>query len=176
MEYESLPCDSCGNHAVIARRVGNDVVRECDICGHLEGPPDLIELLELQHEADGLGVSIDSYPLAQFIEDLPGVRIIGDSGGDRKQGVMPYVAFELSDRRTWQLENIGQALRLMRGELKCEWSIEFTFDFQMGFELHPRHDGKVTHTAAEVQAARDDLVTIWRRLQTYRGLSWWKRE
>src|SRR5690606_38000 len=108
-------CDVCGNHAVVVRQVQAEPVRECEFCGHMEGPPDLIELLELQNEADGLGVSIDAYPLAQFIEKLPGVRILGDSGGDRRRGTMPFIAFELADHRTWQLENLGQALRLMRG-------------------------------------------------------------
>lgn len=175
-ETETDTCDSCGNHAVVVRAIEGDAIRECEVCGNLEGPADLIELLELQREADGLGVSIDSFPLAQFIEGLPGVRIIGDSGGDKRQGTMPFVAFELADHRTWQLENLGQALRLMRAELECEWSLEFTYDFQMAFELHPRHDGKAKHSTEQVLAARRDLTKIWRRLNTYRGLSWWKQE
>jgi hypothetical protein len=177
MDYsEGEPCDACGNHAVEVRLIQGDPVRECGFCGHLEGPADLIELLELQREADGLGVSIDSYPLAQFIERLPNVKILGDSGGDKRRGTMPYIAFELSDRRTWQLENLGQAMRLMRGELELEWSIEFTFEFQLAFELHPRHDGKSIHQPEEVESARRDLQRIWRNLQAYTGLSWWKRE
>lgn len=169
-------CDACGNHAVVVRMVEGDPIRECEFCGHLEGPADLIELLELQREADGLGVSIDSYPLAQFIEKLPNVRILADSGGDRRRGTMPFVAFELSDRRTSQLENLGQAMRLMRGELEREWAIEYTFEFQLAFELHPRHDGQVVHKPEQVEAARRDLTRIWRRLQGYSALSWWKRE
>jgi hypothetical protein len=175
MDYHTAePCDVCGNHAVVVRSVQGEPVRECEFCGHMEGPADLVELLELQREADGLGVSIDSYPLAQFIEDLPGVRILGDSGGDRRRGAMPFVAFELADHRTWQLENLGQSLRLMRGELECEWSIEFTFDFQLGFELRPRKSGN--QTTEQVEAARRDMIKIWRRLQTYAGLSWWKHD
>jgi hypothetical protein len=169
-------CDVCGNHAVVVRNLQGEPVRECEYCGHMEGPPDLIELLELQNEADGLGVSIDAYPLAQFIEKLPGVRIIGDSGGDRRRGTLPFVAFELADHKTWQLENLGQALRLMRGELEREWTIEFTYEFQLAFELHPQRNGKPQHTEEEIESARRDMIKIWRRLQTYTGLTWWKHQ
>jgi hypothetical protein len=167
-------CIVCGNHAVVARRVDGDIVRECEYCGHIEGPPHVVELLELQNEADGLGVSIDSYPLVQFIERMPGVRVLGDSGGDRKRGALPFVAFELSNHRTWQLENIGQSLRLMRGELELDWTIEFTFEFHLGFELRPRVSGP--QTTAHVESARRDLNRIWRRLQTYSALAWWRHE
>jgi hypothetical protein len=175
MDYaEAEICDVCGNHAVVVRTVQGEPVRECEYCGHLEGAPDLIELLELQEEADGLGVSIDTYPLAQFIEKLPGVRLIGDSGGDRRRGTMPFVAFELADHKTWQLENLGQALRLMRGELECEWTIEFTYDFHLAFELHPKRSGR--EDPSQVEAARRDMLKIWRRMQSFTGLSWWKHQ
>jgi hypothetical protein len=167
-------CSVCGNHAVVTRRVEGEIVRDCEFCGHLEGPPDIVELMELQREADGLGVSIDSYPLVQFIEKLPGVRVQGDSGGDRQRGSMPFVAFELTNHRTWQLENIGQGLRLMRGELELEWTIEFTFDFHLGFELRARTLG--SQPPERVEAARRDMNRIWRRLQAFSALGWWRQE
>jgi len=173
-ETELETCTVCGNHSVATRRIDGDLVRECEFCGHIEGPADIVELLELQREADGLGVSIDSYPLVHFIESLPGVRVLGDSGGDRTRGAMPFVAFELSNHRTGQLENIGQSLRIMRGDLELEWVIEFTFDFHLGFELRPRANGP--QTSKEVETARRDMNRIWRRLQSYSTLAWWKRD
>ncbi|MDC1142303.1 hypothetical protein OAU50_04370 [Planctomycetota bacterium] len=169
-------CEVCGNHAVIDRKVEEAFLRECEFCGNLTGPSDVVELLELQREADRMGVSEYSYPLAQFVEQLPGVRLTGDSGGDIDLATMPYVGFELSDHRTWQLENIGQGMRLMRTELRREWVLEFTYDFQLGFELHTRADGRTKHTATEIEDAQADLVMIWRRLQAFKGLSWWKHE
>lgn len=168
-------CQVCGNHAVVPRRVTDAVVRECEFCGNLEGPAELIELLELQRQAEELGCSEYSYPLAQFIDGLPGVKLLGDSGGNRKLGTMPFIAFELSDHRTWQLENLGQALRLMREELSREWVIEFTFDYQLGFELRTRPDGRKTHDPDEIESARRDLLHMWRKLQGFTGLSWWKQ-
>ncbi|MBE7492285.1 MAG: hypothetical protein HS108_11085 [Planctomycetes bacterium] len=168
-------CQVCGNHALVPRRVTDAVVRECEFCGHIEGPSELVELLELQREAEELGCSEYSYPLARFIDELPGVKLLGDSGGNRKLGTMPFVAFELSDHRTWQLENLGQALRLMREELSREWMIEFTFDYQLGFELRTRPDGRKTHDPDEIEAARRDLLHMWRRLRGYTALAWWKQ-
>jgi hypothetical protein len=167
-------CETCGNHAVISTLVDGEVVKECEVCGALDGPPDVIDLVQLQREADGLGVSIHSFPLAHLIDNLPGVRLQGDSGGERSGGRMPFVAFELTDHRTWQLENLGQSLRLMRGELLCKWKIEFTFEYELGFELRPRV--KDDHPkAAQVEDARADMLHIWRRLQAFQGLGWWKQ-
>ncbi|HRJ77870.1 MAG TPA: hypothetical protein PLF37_05090, partial [Planctomycetota bacterium] len=107
---------------------------------------------------------------------LPGVRVLSDSGGDEIAGTMPYVSFELSDHRTVQLENLAQALRLMRDELEARWMLEFTYDFQLGFELKARRDNEtVRATPAEVDAARRDMSLMWRRLQVFSGLGWWKR-
>ena len=169
-------CEVCGNHAVIDRKVAEAYIRECEFCGNLTGPADVIELMELQREANRMGVSEFSYPLAQFVDKLPGVKLTGDSGGDLNLGTMPFVGFELSDHRTWQLENIGQGLRLIRNELRRDWVLEFTYDFQLGFELHTRADGRAQHTAAEIDDAQTDLVTIWRKLQAFQGLSWWKHD
>ena len=168
-------CDACGNHVLEARRVLDATVHECELCGHLHGPAEVLELLELQREAEALGCSEFSFPLARFLDRLPGVKLLGDSGGSEKLGTMPYLAFELSDHRTWQLENLGQALRLMRGELERDWMIEFSFEYQLGFELRTRGDGKAGHTQVEIDAARRDLLRLWRRLQGYQTLSWWKR-
>lgn len=169
-------CEVCGNHAVAPRRVADAVVRECEFCGNLEGPPDLIELLELQRQAEELGCSEHSFPLAHFIDNLPGVKLLGDSGGNRQLGTMPFVAFELTDHRTWQLENLGQALRLMREELAREWIIEFTFDYQLGFELRTRPDGRKSHDPDEIEAARRDMLHMWRKLQGFAALKWWKHQ
>lgn len=169
-------CEVCGNHAVVPRRVSDALIRECEFCGNMDGPSELIELLELQRQADELGCSEFSYPLAQFVDGLPGVKLLGDSGGNRKLGTMPYVAFELTDHRTWQLENLGQALRLMREELSREWMIEFTFDYQLGFELRTRPDGRKTHDPDEIEAARRDMLQMWRKLKGYSALSWWKQQ
>lgn len=174
MELDDLEfCPACGNHAVATAHVEGEIVKECEICGNVEGPPDTVELIQLQRESDGLGVSKHSYPLAQFVDALPGVKLQGDSGGDREAGRMPFIAFELTDHRTWQLENIGQGLRLLRGELEREWSIEFTFEYELGFELRPRTVGPVTES--DVISARRDLILIWRRMQGYKGLGWWKQ-
>jgi hypothetical protein len=166
-------CDNCGNHAVLTSLVEGEVIKECEFCGHLFGPPEITELMQLQREADGLGVSIHSFPLAQLIDRLPGVRLQGDSGGKRSTGQLPFVAFELTDHKTYQLENLGQSLRLMRGELKCRWRIEFTFEYELGFELSPRAEAGEPK-ARQVEDAREDLIHIWRRLQAYQGLAWWK--
>lgn len=168
-------CEVCGNHAVHAQRVQEAIVSECEFCGNLQGPADLIELLELQREAEEMGCSVFSFPLAQFIDKLPGVKLLGDSGGDRHKGSMPFVAFELADHRTVQLENLGQSLRLMRNELSREWLIEFTFDYQLGFELRPRRETTGKATQQEIEVARQDMLLIWRRLQAYRVLGWWKQ-
>lgn len=173
---ENPTCEECGNHGVTRRLVAGAAVDECELCGHLAGSPDVIELLELQREAEELGCSAESFPLARFIEDLPGVRVLSDSGGDEIAGTMPYVSFELSDHRTVQLENLAQALRLMRDELEARWMLEFTYDFQLGFELKARRDNEtVRATPAEVDAARRDMSLMWRRLQVFSGLGWWKR-
>lgn len=156
--------------------VAGSKVLECEICGHVVGPGDLVELLALQRDAEDLGCSPHSYPLASFIESLPGVKLLGDSGGKPSRKSLPFVSFELSDHRTWQLENLGQALRLVRDELHFEWTLEFTFDFQLGFELHPRNDPKTHDDADCVAKAREDMTVIWRRLQGYAGLSWWKHQ
>lgn len=175
MNYDVQACEECGNHAVVEKFVARGSVRECEYCGHLEGQPDLVELLGLQHQAEERGSSIYSYPLAHFIDGLPGVKLLGDFGGDPKKGLMPYVAFELSDHRTRQLENLGQGLRLLRGELKRRWVIEFTFEFQLGFELKVRgEDG--SFSLLDVETAREDLLLLWQRLQGYRSLGWWKRD
>lgn len=177
MELDELEfCAACGNHAVATRTIEGEPVKECEICGHLEGDPDLVELVNLQREADGLGVSIHTYPLAQFIDRLPGVKLQGDSGGTRDEGRLPFIAFELTDHRTRQLENLGQGLRLMRHELECEWKIEFTFEFELGFELSPRRGTRGEPGAAVVEAARRDLILMWRRMESYRGLAWWKQD
>jgi hypothetical protein len=164
-------CLACGNHAVATVMVDGEIVKECEFCGELRGTPEVIELMELQREAEGLGVSIHTFPLAQFIDNLPGVKLQGDGGGDEARGLLPFIAFELVDHRTGQLENIGQGLRLLRAELECEWKIEFTFEYEMGFELRPRGTGKPD----QVDAARRDLLHIWRKLQTFKGLGWWKQ-
>lgn len=175
MSYDTQVCEECGNHAVVDRFVGGDIVRECEFCGHLEGQTETVELLELQREAEARGSNPYSYPLAQFIDDMPGVKLLGDSGGDPKKGLMPFVAFELADHRTRQLENLGQGLRLLRGELKHRWVIEFTFEFQLGFELRVRGE-EGNFSLLDVETAREDLLLIWRRLQGYRSLGWWKRD
>ena len=175
-DAELLVCDECGNHGVTRKLMAGTAVGECALCGHLAGPAEIVELIELQREAEELGCSPDSYPLAQFIEKLPSVRVLSDSGGDEYQGAMPHVSFELSDHRTVQLENLAQALRLMRDELECQWKLEFTFDFQLGFELGVKRESEASPpTAAEIEAARRDLALLWRRLQTFSGLGWWKR-
>ena len=165
-------CILCGNHAVATSVVDGEIIKECEVCGDLKGPPEVIELMELQREAEGLGVSPYSFPLAQFVDNLPGVKLQGDSGGEPIEGRLPFIAFELTDHRMGQLENIGQGLRLLRGELECEWKIEFTFDYELGFELRPRSGDKPA--APAVEAARRDLIHIWRRLQVFKGLGWWK--
>ena len=167
-------CEICGNHTLTGRHIGGAQVDECETCGHISGPADVVELLELQREAEDMGCSRWSYPLAQFVDALPGIRLLGDSGGDTGLGTMPFVAFEATDHRTTQLENLGQALRLMRNELEFSWIIEFTYDFQMGFELRTARDGKKTHTPEQIAAARADLLLMWRRLQGYTGLAWWE--
>ncbi|MBP9890858.1 MAG: hypothetical protein KBG84_03045 [Planctomycetes bacterium] len=168
-------CEECGNHGMTRKLMAGIAVEECEVCGHLAGPSEVIELMELQREAEELGASPDSYPLAQFIEKLPGVRVLGDSGGDEFAGTMPHVSFELSDHRTVQLENIAQALRLMRDELECHWMLEFTYDFQLGYELKVRRDEARKATPTEIDAARRDFGLMWRRLQNFTGLGWWKR-
>ncbi|MEZ5991318.1 MAG: hypothetical protein R3E76_03095 [Planctomycetota bacterium] len=167
-------CEICGNHAVATTMVDGDVVKECEVCGNLSGSPDTTELILLQREADGLGVSIHSFPLAHLVDNLPGVKLQGDSGGEKATGRMPFIAFELTDHRTWQLENLGQSLRLMRSELLCEWKIEFTFEYELGFELRPR-GSEDKPRAAQVEDARADMLHIWRRLQAFQGLGWWKQ-
>lgn len=168
-------CEECGNHSLTRRLMAGVAVEECEMCGHLAGPSEVIELIELQREAEELGASPDSYPLAQFIEKLPGVRVLGDSGGDDFAGTTPHVSFELSDHRTVQLENIAQSLRLMRDELECHWMIEFTYDFQLGFELKVRRDESKKSSPRELDAARRDMALLWRRLRNYTGLGWWRR-
>lgn len=168
-------CEECGNHTMTRKLMAGVAVEECEMCGHLVGPSELVELAELQREAEELGASPDSYPLAQFIERLPGVRVLGDSGGDEFSGAMPHVSFELSDHRTVQLENLAQALRLMRDELECRWMIEFTYDFQLGFELKVRRDEAQKAAPREIDAARRDMALLWRRLHTFTGLGWWRR-
>lgn len=173
-QTELEDCVVCGNHAVASSLVDGDIVKECEVCGHLDGTPDVVELLELQREADGLGVSVHSFPLAQFIDNLPGMKLQGDSGGERSTGNLPFIAFELVDHRSYQLENIGQSLRLIRGELECAWKIEFTFEYELGFELRPRID-KSMSASEQVEAARRDMTKLWRRLQAFKGLAWWKQ-
>lgn len=172
-EIELEDCEICGNHAVLTSLIEGEVIKECEVCGALSGSPEVTELVQLQREAEGLGVSIHSFPLAQLIDHLPGVRLQGDSGGERSTGRMPFIAFELTDHRTTQLENLGQALRLMRGELKRRWKIEFTFEYELGFELSAVPDQHAA-PSANVEAAREDLIHIWRRLQGFQGLAWWK--
>jgi hypothetical protein len=166
-------CIVCGNHAVTTSIVDGEIIKECEVCGDLKGTPAVIELMELQREAEGLGVSIYTFPLAQFIDSLPGVKLQGDSGGDKAKGQLPFIAFELTDHRTGQLENIGQGLRLLRGEFECEWKIEFTFEYELGFELRPRASANKPKVEL-VEAARRDLIHIWRKLQAFKGLGWWK--
>ncbi|MCA8916710.1 MAG: hypothetical protein KDB90_15060 [Planctomycetes bacterium] len=173
-EAQMEDCVVCGNHAVETTLVDGEIVKECEVCGNLSGSPEVVELMELQREAEGLGVSIYSFPLAQFIDGLPGVKLQGDSGGERSAGRLPFIAFELIDHRSYQLENIGQSLRLLRGELECEWKIEFTFEYELGFELRPRGK-KEQPLEQQVEAARRDMIKIWRRLQSFKGLAWWKQ-
>ena len=173
-DTELEDCEICGNHAVASTLVDGEVVKECEVCGNLSGPPEVTDLIQLQREADGLGVSIHSFPLAHLVDRLPGVKLQGDSGGDRSAGTMPFIAFELTDHRTWQLENLGQSLRLMRSELLCEWKIEFTFEYELGFELRPRVKDDRPR-AAQVEDARNDMLHIWRRLQAFQGLGWWNQ-
>lgn len=172
-ELELEHCEVCGNHAVATLRADGDLYKECEVCGNLSGPADVIDLVELQREADGLGVSIHSFPLAQFIDSLPGLKLQGDSGGDREKGRLPFVAFEATDHRTYQLENLGQALRLLRAELQCQWCIEFTFEYELGFELKPRAAAAID--ARQVETARADMIKLWRKLQSFKGLAWWKQ-
>lgn len=166
-------CEICGNHAVVSSFIEGEVIKECEVCGALSGPAEITDLVQLQREAEGLGVSIHSFPLAQLVDNLPGVKLQGDSGGERATGRMPFIAFELTDHKTYQLENLGQALRLMRSELNCRWKIEFTFEYEMGFELTALRD---PHKPAsdQVEDARADLIHIWRRLIAFQGLAWWK--
>ncbi|MBZ0136043.1 MAG: hypothetical protein K8I27_06685 [Planctomycetes bacterium] len=172
-EHELEDCEICGNHAVVSTLVEGEVVKECEVCGALAGPADITDLVQLQREAEGLGVSIHSFPLAQLIDSLPGVRLQGDSGGEKSSGRMPFIAFELTDHKTHQLENLGQALRVMRGELQCRWKIEFTFEYEMGFELSAVADD--TPNSERVENARADLIHIWRKLLGFQGLAWWKQ-
>jgi hypothetical protein len=166
-------CLLCGNHAVMTSIVDGEIIKECEVCGDLKGKPEVIELMELQREAEGLGVSMHTFPLAQFVDSLPGVKLQGDSGGEPTKGQLPFIAFELTDHRTGQLDNIGQGLRLLRGELECEWKIEFTFEYELGFELRPRSNADKAKTEM-IEAARRDLIHIWRKLQAFKGLGWWK--
>ena len=171
MELED--CEICGNHAVVSSFIEGEVVKECEVCGALSGQAEITDLVQLQREADGLGVSIHSFPLAQLIDSLPGVRLQGDSGGERATGRMPFIAFELTDHKTHQLENLGQALRVLRGELKCRWKIEFTFEYEMGFELSAVLQPDKP-SGEQVEEARADLIHIWRKLLAFQGLAWWK--
>ena len=173
-DLELEDCEICGNHAVVSTLIEGEIVKECEVCGALSGPSEITDLVQLQREADGLGVSIHSFPLAQLIDKLPGVRLQGDSGGERSSGRMPFIAFELPDHKTYQLENLGQALRLMRGELQCRWKIEFTFEYEMGYELSAVPEGD-SGQGSQVDAARADLIHIWRRLVAFQGLAWWKQ-
>lgn len=166
-------CEICGNHAVVSSFIEGEVVKECEVCGALTGPAEITDLVQLQREADGLGVSIHSFPLAQLIDELPGVKLQGDSGGEKSTGRMPFIAFELTDHKTHQLENLGQALRIIGSELNCRWKIEFTFEYEMGFELSALRDADKL-TGKSVEAARADLIHIWRRLIAFQGLAWWK--
>lgn len=166
-------CPSCGNHALTRLAVAGAALDECEMCGELFGPADIIELLELQREAENLGCSPDSYPLARFLQDQPGVKVLADFGGSVHGGKLPFVSFELTDRRITQVENLGQTLSLLRNKLECRWTIEYAYEFQPGFELRPARDGR--EAGAQVEAARRDLGVIWRALRQYSGLGWWRR-
>ncbi|MCC6574189.1 MAG: hypothetical protein IT462_10400 [Planctomycetes bacterium] len=166
-------CPSCGNHALNRISLAGGALDECEMCGELFGPADLVELAMLQREADELGASIESYPLARFLHDQPGVKVIADSNGDPVTGKLPFVSFALTDRRLDIVENLGKTLRLLRDNLECRWIIEYTFDFEPAFELHAAR--AVSNPKEQVDPARRDMSLIWRALRQYSGFGWWRR-
>ncbi len=166
-------CPSCGNHALNRFAVAGAPMDECEMCGEIFGPADLVELVELQREADALGASPESYPLARFFQDQPFVKVLGDSNGDPVTGKLPSVTFSVINRKLDVIENLGQTLRLIRDKLECRWIIEYIFDFEPAFELHAAR--AVSNPKEQVEPARRDMAVIWRALRQYSGLGWWRR-
>ena len=160
------PCPECGNHAVVARTRGGDVVHECGLCGAVVGDP---------RAARG------PQPLADLIGSLPGLRVVHGADGDPDvdpaeepdRAQLPALHWQVLDGRgLLQLENLAKSLQLARGSLQLPWRLEVDYDRALVFALQPR---PAAVDAAAVRLARRDLELLAQAVLRDSRLSWWVR-
>jgi hypothetical protein len=163
------PCPECGNHAVVARTRGGDVVHECELCGAVVGDP---------RTARG------RQSLADLIGSLPGLRVVHSADGAADdpaddpadhpgRAQLPALHWQVLDGRgLLQLENLAKSLQLARGQLQLPWRLEADYDRALVFALRPR---PAAVDAAAVRLARRDLELLAQAVLRDSKLSWWVR-
>jgi hypothetical protein len=166
-------CSECGNRAVAARQYDGHSVLECELCGALAGSPGAVRAVLDARAARERGVDPAAVPLVRVLGDLRGLRIDAHGGGDRGQGVLPFVAFQLVDAGgLLQLENLGKSLQLAVRTSELDWTIELEPGPALTFALRPRLPAPAT--AQAVAAAQQDLATLARAIERDSRLSWWR--
>jgi hypothetical protein len=170
-----MECDDCGSHNVSRREVEGFLLEECNLCGHLQGDDEAVDLVEELHRGRARGLDDAVIPLVSVIESAGVFRLVQASGGEPRRIEWPYVFFTLTKNDTRYIERLLRSLEHANRETRMRWLIELTLQKEVVYVLRPRFwKSPADITPDEIRNARSDLAVLARRLRRDLGLSWWR--
>ncbi|MBI4567018.1 MAG: hypothetical protein HY719_01325 [Planctomycetes bacterium] len=171
-----MRCVECGNESLHPVAVDQGFVSECALCGHVDGPGELVERVLDVREARERGFDPLVYPLVKVLAELPGIRVTAAMAGDPEHGFSPAVQFEIADRRFDSLVKLLVSLTMINREARGRWVVEAELQRDLCFVLKPRLSPRFDDEwKARIPAFQEDLALLARRMRQNTSLSWWNK-
>ncbi|MCB9878665.1 MAG: hypothetical protein H6835_13790 [Planctomycetes bacterium] len=162
-------CPDCGNHDMQAHGAGGATVWECGLCGARFGDREEVQRLTGENEAFARGVDPEVWPLAESLDLLPGLQLVGGHAGDAAENRMPTIELNVADAlAVVSLENLAKSLRLCGGGLRGRWRLELRFEQTLQLVVTPDAAGLT------VRDAHLDVGPLARAIARDMRLSWWR--
>jgi len=166
----------CGNHTLNWVRKDNLKVKECSLCGHLEGHPEAVEKLQSAEEALERGVGVQVYCLIKAIENFPGFKVVDAVNGDLEKLVPPSVTFTVLGDHNDLLERFMTSLGLATQKTKTIWDLRVVKQSKVAYLCSPRL-GRYPEelTEEDIRAAFSDLFLLAESFERDARLYFWTK-
>lgn len=172
-----MECYECGNDSMVPRRVGSELIYECEFCRALEGDATAVAEVYAERQAIDRGLDIEVFPLVEALEQIPHLLVRDASAGSAQDRIPPYVFFHLEsgEGALRQIEHILQSMEMSHRRTHLIWVLEAHYQAgELRFALRPRFMKPVADLqTGEIEEAQRDLRTLALRFGRDMSLSWW---
>lgn len=169
-------CEECGSRQVGPARIAGYDLERCALCGHHQGDPRALEVLEAAEAADIRGVDALVYPLVEALERVPTFRVDQASPGTPGTSEYPFVFLRVVAGGLKHLERLLTSLEMANRETHRRWVVECSLQHGLLFILRPRFWKPILEIDEhDVREARLDLPILARILARDVELDWWRK-